>query len=91
MLGNPRQLRASLKLTLWLIDRYRISLPNVIGHAESLTSRTTASATRRGAARRTATGSTPTWSRTARRSRGSPARTTSPCRARAGLSRVVAS
>jgi beta-N-acetylhexosaminidase len=39
ILGNPRQLRASLKLTLWLIDRYRISLPNVIGHAESLTSR----------------------------------------------------
>jgi len=39
ILGNQRQLRASLKLTLWLMDRYRISLPNVIGHAESLTSR----------------------------------------------------
>jgi N-acetyl-anhydromuramyl-L-alanine amidase AmpD len=39
VLGNPRQLRASLKLTLWLMGRYRISLPNVIGHAESLTSR----------------------------------------------------
>ena len=39
ILGNPRQLRASLKLTLWLMGRYRISLPNVIGHAESLTSR----------------------------------------------------
>jgi N-acetylmuramoyl-L-alanine amidase len=39
ILGNPRQLRASLKLTLWLMSRYRISLPNVIGHAESLTSR----------------------------------------------------
>ena len=39
ILGNPRQLRASLQLTLWLMNRYRISLPNVIGHAESLTSR----------------------------------------------------
>jgi N-acetylmuramoyl-L-alanine amidase len=39
VLRNPRQLRASLKLTLWLMTRYRISLPNVIGHAESLTSR----------------------------------------------------
>jgi N-acetylmuramoyl-L-alanine amidase len=39
ILGNPRQLRASLRLTLWLMSRYRISLPNVIGHAESLTSR----------------------------------------------------
>src|SRR6476660_2473581 len=39
ILGDPRQLRASLKLTLWLMGRYRISLPNVIGHAESLTSR----------------------------------------------------
>ena len=39
ILDNPRQLRASLRLTLWLMTRYRISLPNVIGHAESLTSR----------------------------------------------------
>jgi N-acetylmuramoyl-L-alanine amidase len=39
ILGNPRQLRASLRLTLWLMTRFRISLPNVIGHAESLTSR----------------------------------------------------
>ncbi len=39
ILDNPRQLRASLRLTLWLMSRYRISLPNVIGHAESLTSR----------------------------------------------------
>ena len=38
ILGNPRQLRASLRLTLWLMTRFRISLPNVIGHAESLTS-----------------------------------------------------
>ncbi len=39
ILANQRQLRASLRLTLWLMSRYRISLPNVIGHAESLTSR----------------------------------------------------
>jgi beta-N-acetylhexosaminidase len=38
ILGNSRQLQASLRLTLWLAHRYRISLPNVIGHAESLTS-----------------------------------------------------
>jgi N-acetylmuramoyl-L-alanine amidase len=39
ILDNPRQMDASLRLTLWLMTRYRISLPNVIGHAESLTSR----------------------------------------------------
>jgi N-acetylmuramoyl-L-alanine amidase len=39
ILDNARQLRASLELTLWLMSRYRISLPNVIGHAESVTSR----------------------------------------------------
>ena len=38
ILDNPRQMRASLQLTLWLMHRYDISLPNVIGHAESLTS-----------------------------------------------------
>ena len=38
ILRNPRQLAASLRLTLWLMTRYRISLPNVIGHSESLTS-----------------------------------------------------
>jgi beta-N-acetylhexosaminidase len=38
ILGNPPQLQASLRLTLWLMSRYRISLPNVIGHSESLTS-----------------------------------------------------
>jgi N-acetylmuramoyl-L-alanine amidase len=38
ILDNPRQLRASLRLTLWLMRRFHISLPNVIGHAESLTS-----------------------------------------------------
>jgi len=39
ILDDRAQLRASLRLTLWLMARYRISLPNVIGHAESLTSR----------------------------------------------------
>lgn len=38
VLSDPRQLRASLELTLWLMHRYGISLPNVIGHSESLTS-----------------------------------------------------
>jgi len=38
ILGNPRQLHASLALTLWLMTRFHISLPNVIGHAESLSS-----------------------------------------------------
>jgi N-acetyl-anhydromuramyl-L-alanine amidase AmpD len=39
ILDNPRQLAASLALTLWLMHRYGIALPNVIGHSESLTSR----------------------------------------------------
>jgi N-acetylmuramoyl-L-alanine amidase len=39
ILGNPRQLGASLRLTLSLMDRYRINLGDVIGHNESLTSR----------------------------------------------------
>jgi beta-N-acetylhexosaminidase len=39
ILSNPRQLASSLSLTLWLMHRYNISLPNVIGHSESLTSR----------------------------------------------------
>jgi hypothetical protein len=38
ILGNPRQLNASLRLTAWLMGRYRIELRNVIGHNESLTS-----------------------------------------------------
>ncbi len=38
ILGNPRQLRASLALTAWLMNRYGIQLRNVIGHNESLTS-----------------------------------------------------
>jgi beta-N-acetylhexosaminidase len=38
ILHDRRQLDASLQLTLWLMTRFHISLPNVIGHAESLTS-----------------------------------------------------
>ena len=38
ILGNPRQLEASLRLTVWLMHRDGIQLRNVIGHNESLTS-----------------------------------------------------
>jgi N-acetylmuramoyl-L-alanine amidase len=38
VLGNPEQLRASLRLTSWLRCRYGISVRNVIGHNESLSS-----------------------------------------------------
>jgi N-acetylmuramoyl-L-alanine amidase len=38
VLTNPRQMRASLRLTRWLRCRYGIALRNVIGHNESLTS-----------------------------------------------------
>jgi N-acetylmuramoyl-L-alanine amidase len=38
VLGNRRQLRASLRLTLYLRCRFDIRLRNVIGHAESLSS-----------------------------------------------------
>jgi beta-N-acetylhexosaminidase len=38
ILSRPRQLRASLELTLWLMARYGIPLRDVIGHAESLAS-----------------------------------------------------
>ena len=36
ILDNPRQLQASLGLTVWLMSRFHISLGDVIGHAESL-------------------------------------------------------
>ena len=36
ILSNPRQLRASLELTLWLAARYGIGVRDVIGHAESV-------------------------------------------------------
>jgi beta-N-acetylhexosaminidase len=38
ILDNPRQLDASLALTVWLMSRFHISLGDVIGHSESLTS-----------------------------------------------------
>ena len=38
VLSNSRQMAASLRLTRWLRCRYRIGVPNVIGHAESLSS-----------------------------------------------------
>jgi N-acetylmuramoyl-L-alanine amidase len=38
LLGNARQLRASLRLTRWLRCRYAIKVRDVIGHNESLTS-----------------------------------------------------
>jgi N-acetylmuramoyl-L-alanine amidase len=39
ILGNPRQLGASLRLVRWLRCHFHITVPNVIGHNESLTSR----------------------------------------------------
>lgn len=38
VLGDPRQLHASLRLTQWLRCRFGIEVRNVIGHAESLSS-----------------------------------------------------
>jgi len=38
VLGNPRALRASLRLTRWLRCRFGIRVRDVIGHAESLRS-----------------------------------------------------
>jgi N-acetylmuramoyl-L-alanine amidase len=38
ILQNPAQMRASLHLTAWLMQRFDIALGDVIGHAESLTS-----------------------------------------------------
>jgi hypothetical protein len=38
VLGNRRQMRASLQLTRYLRCRFHIKLRNVIGHAESLSS-----------------------------------------------------
>jgi N-acetylmuramoyl-L-alanine amidase len=38
VLGNARQMQASLQLTLWLVAKYGIEVRNVIGHGESLAS-----------------------------------------------------
>jgi N-acetylmuramoyl-L-alanine amidase len=39
VVGNARQMAASLRLTAWLMSRLHIRLGDVIGHNESLTSR----------------------------------------------------
>jgi hypothetical protein len=39
VLGNRRQLRASIRLTKWLRCRFGIAIGDVIGHNESLSSR----------------------------------------------------
>ena len=36
VIGNRRQMNASLRLTLWLIAKFHIQVRNVIGHGESL-------------------------------------------------------
>jgi N-acetylmuramoyl-L-alanine amidase len=38
VIGNARQMSASLKLTLWLVAKFGIQTRNVIGHGESLQS-----------------------------------------------------
>ena len=38
LMGNRRELRASLRLTRWLRCRFHIRVRDVIGHAESLSS-----------------------------------------------------
>jgi N-acetylmuramoyl-L-alanine amidase len=38
VLGDAAQMRSSLALTAWLMSRFRISMANVIGHNESLSS-----------------------------------------------------
>jgi beta-N-acetylhexosaminidase len=38
VLRNRRQMRSSLRLTLWLMVRFDVNVGNVIGHAESLNS-----------------------------------------------------
>jgi hypothetical protein len=39
VMGNPRQLAASMKLVRWLACRYGIAVRDVVGHAETLGSR----------------------------------------------------
>jgi len=38
ILSNPAMMRSSLRLTLWLMDRFGVLARNVIGHAETLMS-----------------------------------------------------
>jgi N-acetylmuramoyl-L-alanine amidase len=39
VLSNHAQMRSSLRLTLWLMQRFDINIGNVIGHAETLESK----------------------------------------------------
>jgi beta-N-acetylhexosaminidase len=39
VLRDHKQMRSSIRLTLWLMQRYDINIGNVIGHAETLQSR----------------------------------------------------
>jgi beta-N-acetylhexosaminidase len=39
VLRDHKQMRSSIRLTLWLMQRYGINIGNVIGHAETLQSR----------------------------------------------------
>ena len=59
ILANPRERRAALALTLWLMSRYHIALGDVIGHNESLTSPYHRELDPHGDARPTATGARP--------------------------------
>ncbi len=38
VLGDRRQMHSSIRLTLWLMERFHINIGNVIGHAETLNS-----------------------------------------------------
>jgi N-acetylmuramoyl-L-alanine amidase len=38
VLGNRRQMHSSIRLTLWLMERFHINIGNVIGHNETLQS-----------------------------------------------------
>ena len=72
VLGNARELRASLRLTRWLRCRYGIASRTSSATTSRSPRPTTASASRRCAARPTATGSTRRWSRYRARLRALP-------------------
>jgi beta-N-acetylhexosaminidase len=36
ILGDAQQMKSSLALTLWLMEKYHVSIGNVIGHSESI-------------------------------------------------------
>ena len=81
ILGNRRQMSASLRLVRWLRCRFHIPIKDVIGHNESPRARTTTRTSPRYEPRRTTTGTTPTcastatgWAPSAAASRGPPTR-----------------